>query len=178
MFQKVLRAESASFMWVLGGVFALFAGSQISLQWAPVPFSFQTCVVLVIGLSYSSRRALATLLAWIGMGAMGLPVFAGYAGGLPCLFGPTGGYLMGMVAAPYVMAWLREAFSLDTLTSHVALCLVGLVVVFSWGCLWLSSFVRWPVAIQVGVMPFLLGDVVKIGLACGAVRWGRHRLWL
>src|SRR3990167_9654210 len=83
-------------MITLGGVALLFAASQVEIPLYPVPVNLQTVVVMLIGLTYTPRRALESHLIWLGLAAVGLPVLSGFGGGLPHFTGPTAGYLVGV----------------------------------------------------------------------------------
>lgn len=95
---------------------------------------------------------------------MGLPVFAGGASGLPYLFGPTGGYLFGFVAAAYVTGALAERGWDRRSWTTLAAMLIGHGVLYLPGLLWLSRFVG-ERALALGLWPFVPGDVLKIALA-------------
>jgi biotin transport system substrate-specific component len=89
--------------------------------------------------------------------------------GFLSLVGPTGGYLAGFAVAAFVSGeWIRRA-GLKGSVASVLPMLAGLVLIYGLGCLWLSQFVGWTSAWAVGVLPFLLGDLLKVGLAAAAV---------
>ncbi|MEL7013449.1 MAG: biotin transporter BioY, partial [Pseudomonadota bacterium] len=107
---------------VLGSIALAFV-AQLSVGW-PVPMSLQGLAVLIIGFTYGSRLAAATLVAYLAYGAMGLPVFSN-GGSLPSLYGPTAGFLYGFVA----MAWLAGLAADKGWTKNMFVTLiVGLVV--------------------------------------------------
>ena len=114
---KVLSTiQSKSSVWneiiiVFGGVVLLFAASQIEIPLQPVPITLQTVAVMLIGLTYTPRRALESLLIWLGFAAAGFPVLTGFNGGFAYLTGSTFGYLLGFVMSAYVMATLKKTFS-------------------------------------------------------------------
>lgn len=142
---------------------ALFAQIQIPL-W-PVPITGQTFGVLLIGALLGSRRGTLSLLAYLAQGAAGLPFFAGSAAGIAVLAGPTGGYLVGFVAAAYVVGWLSERGWDRRFATAVAAMLVGNLVIYTFGLSWLVHFVGRETLLQAGLLPFLPGDLAKILLA-------------
>jgi biotin transport system substrate-specific component len=83
------------------GTALLTLSAKINLPLPYVPMTLQTLVVLVIGAAYGGRLGAATIMVYLAEGALGLPVFAGPAGGLAPLMGPTAGYLIGFVAAAF-----------------------------------------------------------------------------
>ena len=93
---------------VVLGTALLTLSAKVNLPLPYVPMTLQTLVVLVIGAAYGWRLGSATLLAYLAVGAIGLPVFAGPVGGIAPLAGPTAGYLFGFVGAAFVTGWLAE----------------------------------------------------------------------
>ncbi|OSP54474.1 biotin transporter BioY [Pseudoruegeria sp. SK021] len=149
-------------------------GAQVDVPMFPVPMSLQTLAISAIGLTYGSRLAGLTMLAYLAEGAMGLPVFAGGGAGLAHLFGPTAGYLFGFMA----MAWLtglmvERGFSQGIVKLSVA-ALIPATLLFVPGALWLWAVTPLSLsgAFAAGVLPFLVGGVVKSVLAAVAVTGG------
>ena len=162
--QTTLRAVAM----VLFGTALLTLSAKVQVPFWPVPMTMQTFVVLMLGAVYGPRLGVATVLAYIAEGAMGLPVFVSGAG-LAYLAGPTGGYLAGFVAAAYLVGMLAErGFDRRPLTTLVAF-LAGTVVLFGLGVVWLSVLFGFDKAIAVGVVPFVPGEVLKIALAVAAL---------
>lgn len=150
---------------ILVGSLFLAVCAQITVWTVPVPVTMQTFGVLVIGAVYGWRLGAATVAAYLVEGALGLPFFAGLTGGLPILFGPTGGYLFGFVAAAAAVGWLAErGWDRNILTMALAM-LIGNVVLYVPGLLWLSTFFGWEKAIEYGLVPFVLIDAVKLAAA-------------
>lgn len=149
---------------VFGGSLFLVAASQLALPWQPVPLSLQTFAVLFIGMTYGSRLALATVFLYLLEGACGLPVFANLQGGLPMLVGPTGGYLIGFLPAAFVSGYLAEkGFAKNFLYAALA-ALPGLALIYALGLPVLAMYVGWHMAVTVGLLPFISGEAVKLGL--------------
>ncbi len=159
---------------VFGGVFLLFAASQIEIPLEPVPITLQTVAVMLIGLTYSPRRAVEAILLWVGLCAAGVPVLAGFSGGLAKLIGPTGGYIAGFLVAAFVMAALKQKLSLNSWRSDAVLTLLGTLIIYTSGVLWLSHLIGVENAFYHGVVPFILPGLVKAGLLCTALQLLRH----
>ncbi len=155
------------------GVLVLFAGSQIAIPLQPVPVTMQTVAVMLIGLLYSRRSALASVMLYTALGGLGLPVFQGFDGGFSHLYGPTAGYIVGFTASVYVMTGLREQFGLTSFWGILCNCLVGTLVVFLFGVSWLASIVGVKDAIMFGVVPFIMPGTVKAVALSGALRFIR-----
>lgn len=143
--------------------------SQATIPWHPVPFTLQTFAVLLTAFALGSRRGAAAQLAYVGSGALGLPVFAGWSGGLAHLLGPTGGYLIGFVAAAWLVGRLAEKGWDRRLDLSLAAMALGNLAIYTFGAAWLSAYVGLGEALRSGVLPFLLGDAVKVLAASAAL---------
>lgn len=159
------------------GVLFYFAVSQISIPLQPVPMTFQTFGMLMVGLTYSRREAFYTTGSWFLGGLFGLPIFAGYEAGPAVLFGPKGGFLVALVLVPVIMAWAREVFKMRHFVSLMVLAASGTVLLFTSGLVWLSHLIGWEKAAVHGLFPFLLWDTLKtVSAAVAAYTLTRKRL--
>ncbi len=154
-----------------GAVWVTAAAAQIAvrLPFTPVPITGQTFAVLLCAAALGSRRGALAQLAYLGLGSAGLPIFAGWTGGVP--FGPTGGYLLGFVAAAYVVGLLVErGWDRRARTAWLAM-LAGSAIIYAFGLPWLAVFTGGPTAkvLVLGLYPFIPGDLVKIALASAAL---------
>lgn len=153
-------------------VVALSALIQIRLPFTPVPITAQTLAVLLVGVLLGSRRGGLALLAYLGEGLAGLPVFSGGGFGLAHVLGPTGGYLFGFVAAAFATGWLAErGWDRRAVTAFAAM-LIGNLVIYVFGVAWLGSLVGYGQALALGVVPFILGDLLKIALGTALLPLG------
>ena len=148
---------------------ALWASAKIQVPFWPVPMTMQTFVVLTIGMAFGWRLGAAAVLLYFAQGALGLPVFAGTPEkgiGLAYIAGPTGGYLVGFVLAAGVVGWLAEKKWDRNVFTTAAAFLIGNVVLYVPGLLWLGAVLGWdkPV-LEFGLYPFLPGDALKLVLA-------------
>lgn len=159
---------------VLGGsvLIALAAQVAIPLPFSPVPVTGQTFAVLLVGALLGSRRGALSLLAYLAEGAVGLPVFAGGGSGLPWLLGPTGGYLVGFVAAAFVTGWLTERGWDRRIHTTALAMLIGNGVIYLCGLPWLARFVGADRVLALGLWPFVPGDLIKLALAALALPSG------
>lgn len=152
---------------ILGGslLIAISAQLQFILSFSPVPITGQTFAVLLLGALYGSKRGLATVVTYFALGVMGLPVFAGGAFGVARLVGPTAGYLVGFLAAAFVVGLLSERGWDRRPWTTAASMIIGNDIIYMVGVLWLSRFVGWQAVLSTGFLPFLAGDTLKIALA-------------
>lgn len=148
---------------VTGAAFvAAMAQIKVPLPFTPVPVTGQTFAVLVIGAALGARKGAASLLLYLLLGFVGLPVFAGGTGGLVVVFGPTAGYLVGFIVAAYVIG-LLAARGLDRrIPSALLAFLAGEAIIYLFGVAWLSTFLGLQRAIVAGLLPFLIGDAIKL----------------
>ena len=183
------RAAAAARPSVLSALAAVVAASlltdlaaQISLGW-PVPITFQTLAVLGTSAWLGARLGVAAQLLYLAQGAAGLPVFAeGHSGyqwvtGVNALH-PSGGYLWGFVLAAAVTGTVCDRFG-RSFYATVPAMLLGSVALYVPGLLWLRSSLdlTWYQAEDLGLRPFVLGDLCKIAAAAAlidpAAPWGR-----
>ena len=162
------RSQFRTLFLVLAGSLLLTLSAKVQVPFYPVPMTLQTLVVLLIGVAFGWRMGVATVLAYLAQGAMGLPVFAGTPEkglGLLYMAGPTGGYLVGFALAAATTGWLAER-GLDRSMIGTAIAMVaGNLAIYACGLVWLSTFVGMDKAVTFGMAPFLFGDLVKIALA-------------
>ncbi len=140
--------------------------AQISVPFFPVPLTLQTFAVFLIGLTYGWRLGGITIVLYLAEGALGLPVFAGGKSGLIVLMGPTAGYLVGFLLAATACGWFAELGFDRSYAKLFAALLVGNILLYVPGLLWLGSIIGWdqPV-LELGLYPFVLGDLMKIAMA-------------
>ena len=158
---------------------ALSAQVFVPLPFTPVPMTLQTAIVLLAGALLGPRLGAASQIAYLGMGIAGLPVFAGAGVGLPHLLGPTGGYLLAFPVTAYVAGVIARPSGRRDLVALLRLA-VGLflasLVILAGGTAWLAAMTGdLAGAVALGLVPFLIGDVVKVGLAALLAWRGRER---
>lgn len=150
------------------GAALLTVSAKIQVPFYPVPMTMQTFVVLVIGMAFGWKLGGATVLLYLAEGMAGLPVFAS-GGGYAYIAGPTGGYLIGFLAAAVAIGWLAErGWDRNPLFAAVAMAL-GTAIIFAFGLAWLSILLGVQSAIANGLTPFVYGAIVKLALAAAAV---------
>jgi biotin transport system substrate-specific component len=148
--------------------------AQVYFPIGPVPITGQTFAVLLTGALLGSRLGAASMIVYLAEGAVGLPFFYGGHGGLAHLFGPTGGYLVAFPAAAFITGAFAENGWDRKFITAVAAMAVGSLVILLCGWVWFSFVTHTPLttAFSVGVAPHLVGDLIKILLAAGALPLG------
>jgi biotin transport system substrate-specific component len=153
----------------------LSAYVYLPLPFTPVPVTLQTFFVLLSGIALSRWGGLSQA-AYLVLGATGLPVFAQGAAGAGRLFGPTGGYLIGFLAAAIFIGLFYSRHYLRGL--GVLLGATLLIYGFGLGQLWLYTHLPLGRLLVAGLVPFVPGDIVKLLLAQQIGHWMRTYRWL
>lgn len=145
----------------------------IPLPGIPVPITLQTLGAMLAGAMLGPLRGALACLLYLALAAIGLPVLPGGRGGLGVFLGPTGGFLVGLVAGAFVTGWLarrlagRATGTWTRLAGYGAACIVGgIAVVYAFGVPWLATVTKMglPKA-AMAVAVFLPGDLVKAVVA-------------
>ena len=189
-------------LWLLSALGAALTaiGARITIPWWPVPATLQVFFVLLSGVALGRRWGAAAQAQYVAAGALGLPIFAGGRAGAAALLGPTGGYIVGFIAAAYVTGWLTEvwrtearrkaplasATETDTATARddrarglgpYMATLVGAAVIWLFGWAWLAAWAAagseaapLRAAFAWGVVPFIALDALKAIAAAAAGR--------
>lgn len=149
------------------GAALVAAGAQIAvpLPGTPVPMTLQPLAVLLVGGLLGPALGVGSMLAYLALGAAGLPVFTPYgAPGVARLLGPTGGYLLAYPVAAFVVGWVaRDGRSVARLALAA---LAGLLVIHLGGVAQLLVLTgNAGMALQLGTLPFVFGDLLKLGFA-------------
>ena len=156
---------------IIGGSLLIGLCAQLAIGW-PVPVTGQPFAVLLIAALLGRRRASLCVLAYIIEGAAGLPVFAHARAGLGVLAGPTGGYLIGFIAAAYITGMLAEKGWDRKVWTTVLAMILGNIAIYTFGLTWLSCLIGIQKALAAGLYPFIVGDLLKIALAAAVLPAG------
>ena len=162
---------------LMAAVLCILGPVSLPLPFSPVPISLGTLAVYLAAVILGGRLGTVSCALYLLLGLAGLPVFSGYAGGAAKLFGPTGGYLTGylflaMTAGAFAgkegKVWKSGWYSLAGM-------LLGTLILYVFGTLWLawSAGMSFYQALWAGVLPFIPGDLLKMGAALllgGSVR--------
>jgi biotin transport system substrate-specific component len=175
-------AADATRIIVANVLLALCAHIVIPMPWTPVPVTGQTFGVLLVGVLLGARRGGITLILYLIEGAAGLPVFQPLGLPGPARFlGPTAGYLISYPAAAFVTGWLAERAGKFGRSGQanlrlaefplIAALISGEAIIFVGGCAWLvlGTGLGWNLALQQGALPFVPGEIIKMGLVVVAV---------
>jgi len=158
---------------VLAGAALIAACAQISipLGFTPVPLTGQTFAVLLVGASLGSIAGTASTLLYVIIGALGAPVYADHAHGWHVLNSASGGYLFGFIAAAALTGVLAERRWDRRFSSSIGAMLSGNVVIYACGVAWLAHDLHVSIAkaLELGLYPFVPGDLIKVYLAAAVL---------
>lgn len=143
-------------------------GAFISIPLGPVPLTLQTLFVLVSGYVLGARKAAFSQLIYISLGLIGLPIFAGFSGGIQSIVKPSFGFLIGFVAGAYTVGILsRKA---KGFFSYLAACAAGTLVIYLFGLPYMAFILNYVMdsglslekILGIGVIAFIPGDLIKL----------------
>ena len=163
-----VRGNAALNMLLIAGAsvfIALAAQIAVPLPGSPVPLTMQPLAVLIVGVVLGSWRGAAAATLYLMEGLGGLPVFAQGHGGIFWLIaGPTAGYLLSYPFAAFVAGWVSERGWGSTVLRSIAGMLAALAVIYAGGWSWLAVLTGTKAAFALGIVPFLVADVIKVAL--------------
>ena len=149
---------------------ALFAAiisalSPITLSFGPVPFSIASFLVYIISLTLG-KRGVISVIVYVALGAVGLPVFSGFRGGLDLILGPLGGFILGYIFCSLIIGAIKDKFGFSKLRLTLAL-IFGTLAIYILGVIQYMVITKTPFlsAVAVCILPFIIIDAIKIILA-------------
>lgn len=168
----VKKSLTADVALVLIGTTVTALAAQLAIPNEPVPFTFQTLAVLLVGSTLGAIRGALSLGLYALIGGLGLPVFTAQAHGFDYLFGATGGYIVGFILAAALVGWLAEKGWSSSSIGMIASYVLGSVVIYGIGASWLTYGYLggdWNKGLNFGVLPFLVWDAIKAFVAAAIV---------
>jgi len=141
----------------------VIAPFSVPLPMMPVPLSLATAAIYLFSYILDMKKAVATCALYIMIGVVGLPVFSGFKGGIAVILGPTGGYIIGYIFLTLIISFIIKN-SKDNMVMYVLGMLVGTIVLYTFGTVWIivSTHMQVSKAVMVCVVPFIVGDVLKM----------------
>lgn len=163
---------ATQFVLAIAGTLLLTLSAKTKVVLGPVDISMQTLAVFLIAAAFGMRLGVATLLLYMAEGAMGFPVFQGTPEkgvGIAYMLGSTGGYLAGFVVMAAIVGWAADrGWDRHPIKLFNAM-LVAEVVMMAMGFAWLALLIGPEKSWQFGVVPFIVGDLIKVALAASLV---------
>jgi biotin transport system substrate-specific component len=158
---------------VVAGVLfvALLAQIRFYMPFTPVPIVASTMGVLLVGSLLGTRLGVISMLVYLAIGAIGMPVFAAGNSGIEYMQGATLGYLVAYPVVAAVMGWFAERGWDQRIGTNIIALVIGSLIFYVLGAGWLAFGLGLGLtaAITQGVLPFIIGDTVKIAIAIGVL---------
>ena len=157
--QMVLNALMTAVTCVLGPL-------SIPLPFSPVPISLTNFAIFLAIFVLGMKNGTISFIIYLLLGAVGVPVFSSFRGGLQVLAGPTGGYLIGFIFLALIMGFALDHFDRKLVPTIIGM-IIGMVVCYAFGTVWLAKLLSlsFKEGLMMGVIPYLAGDVAKIIIA-------------
>lgn len=157
--QMVLIALMTAVTCVLGPL-------SIPLPFSPVPISLTNFAIFLAIFVLGMKSGTISFIIYLLLGAIGVPVFSSFRGGLQVLAGPTGGYLIGFIFLALIMGFALEHFDRKLVPTIIGM-IIGMAVCYAFGTVWLAKLLSlsFKEGLMMGVIPYLPGDTAKIIIA-------------
>ena len=157
--QMVLIALMTAVTCVLGPL-------SIPLPFSPVPISLTNFAIFLAIFVLGMKNGTISFIIYLLLGAVGVPVFSSFRGGLQVLAGPTGGYLIGFIFLALIMGFALDHFDRKLVPTIIGM-IIGMVVCYAFGTVWLAKLLSlsFKEELMMGVIPYLAGDAAKIIIA-------------
>lgn len=157
--QMVLIALMTAVTCVLGPL-------SIPLPFSPVPISLTNFAIFLALFVLGMKSGTISFIIYLLLGAIGVPVFSSFRGGLQVLAGPTGGYLIGFIFLALIMGFALDHFDRKLVPTIIGM-IIGMAVCYAFGTVWLAKLLSlsFKEGLMMGVIPYLAGDAAKIIIA-------------
>lgn len=157
--QMVLIALMTAVTCVLGPL-------SIPLPFSPVPISLTNFAIFLAIFVLGMKSGTISFIIYLLLGAIGVPVFSSFRGGLQVLAGPTGGYLIGFIFLALIMGFALDHFDRKLVPTIIGM-IIGMAVCYAFGTVWLAKLLSlsFKEGLMMGVIPYLAGDAAKIFIA-------------
>ncbi len=177
MTSGTLKIKQMTLIGLMTAVLCILAPIAFVLPISPVPVSLGSMMVCFVVVILGMKNGFLSVLLYLLLGLVGLPVFSGFTGGVGRLLGPTGGYLVGYLLLALLLGFFVEHFH-NRLSGNLCGALAGMILLYLFGTLWLAfqmdlDFVS---ALFTGVIPYIPLDIIKTILAVLLGRQLRKRL--
>jgi len=154
---------------ILAGVALTAIAAQVTVPTWPIPITAQTVAVLLVGLATGALRGALSMTLYAILGAVGLPIFSNSSSGIDWLWGSTGGYIIGFIAAAAFAGWMAQRGLDRSLLRSLAAATGATAIIYLVGLptMAITQSLSLAETLQIGLYPLLLGAVVKIAVVAG-----------
>lgn len=160
---QTARTKKIVLIGLMTAVTCILGPLSIPLPFSPVPISLTNFAIFLAVFILGMKDATISFIIYLLLGAVGVPVFSAFSGGLGKLVGPTGGYLFGFIFLALIMGFFMEHFDRKIVPTIIGM-IIGMAVCYIFGTVWLAKLMSlsFNEALALGVLPYLAGDVAKI----------------
>lgn len=169
--KKTKKIKTIDMIYIALGAALMAVCAWISIPIGEIPITLQTLAVCLVAGLFKTKRAVCSTLIYILLGAIGVPVFAGFKSGLGVLAGPTGGYIVGFIFTAVIVGLFSEKFNGKIWALALSMVL-GIAVCYVFGSVWFFIYMQSKTAVTFSyifglcVAPYIVPDIVKIVVAC------------
>lgn len=163
--QKI-RTKQMVLIALMTAVTCILGPLSIPLPFSPVPISLTNFAIFLAIFVLGMKNGTISFIIYLLLGAVGVPVFSSFRGGLQVLAGPTGGYLIGFIFLALIMGFALDHFDRKLVPTIIGM-IIGMVVCYAFGTVWLAKLLSlsFKEGLMMGVIPYLPGDAAKIIIA-------------
>lgn len=171
------KIKIMTMMSLMTAILCILGPITMPIPISPVPISLVTLIIYLSVYILGMKRGTISCLLYLLIGFVGLPVFSGFTGGVGRLLGPTGGYMIGYAFMAVISGFFIERW-ITKRVLHMVGMVLGTIICYLFGTIWLSmqAGMSFSVALGAGVVPFLIGDSLKIIMAVSIGPLIRKRL--
>lgn len=162
--KRALTIQEMALVGMCAALMGIFSQLAIPIPFSAVPLTLQTFGVVVIAVILEHKLGALSMIIWTLIGAVGLPVFAGFAGGMGALLGPTGGYIIGFIVMTFIIGFAASGKNKVLL---FAAAYIGQAVQYAFGVIQMKNVLglSWNEALVAGVYPFAVKDIIVVTAA-------------
>ena len=174
--KQLSSVKNMAFIAILAAILCLLA--PVSIPVTAIPVSLASFAVYIIAACVKTRQSVIAVIVYILLGAFGLPVFSAFTGGFHRIAGITGGYIIGYVPCALTVSLLTEKFGEKNYIYPLSMA-IGTLECYLIGTLWyaVQADVAFTQALSVCVLPFVIGDIIKITAASAlAITLKKHKI--
>ncbi|WP_303864546.1 biotin transporter BioY [Alkalibaculum bacchi] len=163
---KNQKNTTLTFIGLMTAIMCILGPLSIAIPLSPVPISFTTLGIYLAVILLGCKNSTISTLVYLLMGLVGIPVFSGFTAGPGKLLGPTGGYLIGFFFMALIAGYFVDKFN-GNISMQIFGLILGTMATYALGTLWLAyqANLTFKAALFAGVIPYILGDGIKLGIA-------------
>ncbi len=160
-----MKVRELALIGLMAGVMCILGPLSLALPVSPVPISLGSMGVALAAFLLGWKRGTLSVLIYLLLGAVGMPVFTGFSGGIGKVLGPTGGYMLGYLFLALILGFCADRWP-GKLWMQIGGAVLGTFVLYLFGTLWLAyqGHMGFGAALAAGVLPFLPGDLAKMAI--------------